>query len=1810
MPSIDNRVVEMEFDNQQFNSGIATSINQLDKLKKSLKLEDSVKNISNLDKAAKDVDLSSMADGVKTISDRFSTMGVIATTILARIANTAISTGAQLAKSLALDGIIDGFREYELQIGSIQTILGNTKSKGTTLDEVNAALDELNKYADLTIYNFGQMTENIGRFTAAGVDLDTSVASIKGISNLAALSGSSATQAASAMYQLSQAIAAGRIQLMDWNSVVNAGMGGEQFQNALKRTAEHFGTNVDAMIDKYGSFRESLTQGGWLTADVMTETLKQISGAYTEADLIAQGYTEQQAKEIVELANTATEAATKVRTFTQLFSTIKESIGSGWAQTWEIVIGDFEEATELFTQINDVVSGFVGKQADARNALAETWAALGGRQDLIDGLSTAFDNLVKIASAIRESFQHVFPPTTALELANLTKGFKNLMERLTPSLDTLDRFKRIASGVFSAFNLVRKGVVTLISPIGSLLGSDGFGGFLDMILEVAARIGDFITKIDRVTESTGFFEGVAAGLSETFSFVGDVLGAVSDAVGGFSGGIEKLGNTISKVFGSIKDAVSDVISIFTENFSGGDIFAGFAGAGLLIAGQSLSGAFEQAGGLFETISKTIDNLPFIGSGGKEEATSFSDNLGIIGDAISEFTNTIKVVNFVAIAVAVAMLSSAVKKLSDIPIDKLAIGLIGVSGAFLVLRRGFKSFVKALDGLDGRNIIKFSVAALALAKAVEILSNAIKKLSDIPLDKLATGLIGVGGGLAALVLAIKFIDGKKISLQTSIAILAIAQASKMLADAVSKFSGLSWDEIGRGLTGMGGALAELTIVLSILSKVGGGGALLGGAAILITVESLDEISQALKQIGKLSWEEIGRGLAGMGGALAEIAGLSGVLGKVTGVSGILGAGSIVLGAQALDEIGAALKEVGKLSWEEIGKGLAGVGGALAEIAGFSGVLGKVTGVSGILGAGAILLGVQSLDEIADALDSVSELSWEEIGKGLAGIGGALVEIAAISGIVGKLTGVSGILGSGTILIAAQALEPIANALNKVSGLSWEEIKIGLVGIGGALTEVALLSGVLGSVAGLSGLIGAGTILLAVQGLQPIADALTQISQLSWEEIQIGLVGMGGALAELAIGSALAGLTGLAGLVGAGTIALASQGLTQLADAFIKFSSMDMEAVQSGLIAMGAALGETALGGLLNTFSGLGALSIATMAEPLGVLADSVKKWEGVSIPEGLADQLGSLAGGVQAFTLSGFGAGAISTVAEPLGTMAESVGKWASISVPEGIGATLQDLAEGVNAFTLSGLAGFSMSTIIEPLGSLAESVNKWNGVNVPSDIKTNLENLAGGVGAFTLSGFSVGGLSSVIEPIGNLAKSAKKWNGVSIPGDIKTSLENLANGIKAFNDFGDAATNMSNSATAIANLSSAASSLVAIDFGAVSTNLSTFASSLQALPAQLSTTATSLGLSLTLLSAALSSIATSISIQAISIGMAAAMIKIAASGISTAISSQAGAISVAMASITLSVSLGMTSITLAIINGTTTIVNRFISLAVSLLGVGPMFITAGNTLAKSLIDSAMKAFVLGEDKFRQEGQKMVGEFRQGITSQRDSITNACRIIASAAASAIGSYGNRYYTAGLNASAGFANGIIGGMSSVINAATRVASNAIRAAEQTLGEHSPSKEFERIGLYADMGTERGFEKGSANVAKASRGMASQALDAARGALSSISDMIDNGEGFSLQPTITPVIDMNNVNRGAKAIDFMFNRTIGLSSSISSKMADRDRANAKLAEAASKQTSTEPTSISFTQNNYSPKALSRIDIYRDTKNQLSRMKKGALL
>ena len=380
--TIDSKVVELRFDNKDFEANTRITMSTLDKLKEKLHFPGASKGLEEIGDTAKRVDFSGMSSGVETVQAKLSAMQVVGITALQNITNAAMTAGKQLTDAITIDPVKDGFAEYETQMNAVQTILANTQKEGTNVETVNKALDELNTYADKTIYNFTEMTRNIGTFTAAGVKLDASVSAIKGIANLAAVSGSTSQQASTAMYQLSQALAAGKVQLMDWNSVVNAGMGGQVFQDALIRTSEHLQTGAKAAIEAQGSFRESL-QDEWLTTDVLTQTLDQFATAadtqeeYNAAiqKFVDQGYTQEQAKEMADMAKTAGDAATKVKTFTQLIDTLKEALGSGWTKTWQLIVGDFEEAKEVWTKVSDVLGGFINKASDARNAIVE--AAMG-----------------------------------------------------------------------------------------------------------------------------------------------------------------------------------------------------------------------------------------------------------------------------------------------------------------------------------------------------------------------------------------------------------------------------------------------------------------------------------------------------------------------------------------------------------------------------------------------------------------------------------------------------------------------------------------------------------------------------------------------------------------------------------------------------------------------------------------------------------------------------------------------------------------------------------------------------------------------------------------------------------------------------------------------------------------------------------------------------------------------------------------------------------------------------------------------------------------------------------------------------------------------------------------------------------------------------------------------------------------------------------------------------------------------------------------------------------------------------------------
>lgn len=484
--TIDQKVVEMRFDNKDFERNTQQSMSTLAKLKASLNLKGATKGLENVGAAAKNVNMTGLSSSVETVRARFSALEVMAVTALANITNSAVNAGRKLVSSFTIDPILSGFREYETQINAVQTILANTSSKGTTLDQVNQALDELNRYADMTIYNFTEMTRNIGTFTAAGVDLDTSVQAIKGIANLAAVSGSTSQQASTAMYQLSQALASGTVKLMDWNSVVNAGMGGQVFQDALKDTARVHGIAIDAMIKKEGSFRETL-QKGWLNSQILTETLAKFTGDLSAEQLKSIGYTEDQIAAILKMGQTANDAATKVKTFTQLMDTLKEAAQSGWTQTWELVIGDFEEAKEFYTELSDRFSAMIGASADARNnllsgALTSNWDKL---VEKIEEAGVSYDVFEsKVKSVMKEAGIDV--DTQIEKYGSLRKVFTSgavSSEYLKKALDNLSKSKADLSSItellrFKSVGDDVKKVQQALSELGYDLGEFGVDGII------------------------------------------------------------------------------------------------------------------------------------------------------------------------------------------------------------------------------------------------------------------------------------------------------------------------------------------------------------------------------------------------------------------------------------------------------------------------------------------------------------------------------------------------------------------------------------------------------------------------------------------------------------------------------------------------------------------------------------------------------------------------------------------------------------------------------------------------------------------------------------------------------------------------------------------------------------------------------------------------------------------------------------------------------------------------------------------------------------------------------------------------------------------------------------------------------------------------------------------------------------------------------------------------------------------------------------------------------------------------------------
>lgn len=387
---VDERVVSMQFDNKHFESNVQTTMSTLDKLKQKLNLSGASKGLKDINAAAKKTDMSVLANGVETVRAKFSALQVMGVTALANITNSAVNAGKRIAHSLTIQPITTGFNEYELKMNSIQTIMAST---GEKLSTVNNYLEELNAYSDKTIYSFSDMTQNIGKFTNAGVKLEDAVMAIKGISNEAAVSGANANEASRAMYNFAQALSAGYVKLIDWKSIELANMATKEFKEQLIQSAVAAGTLTETSDGMYKTlkgntltatknFNETLSDQ-WMTTEVLIGTLKDYADENTK------------------IGKKAFAAAQDVKTFSMMLDTLKESAQSGWAKTWEIMFGDLEEAKTLWTGLTNFIGGFIDKMSDARNTILES--ALGKSfSKLKDQISSINKPLGKAAKSVEK----------------------------------------------------------------------------------------------------------------------------------------------------------------------------------------------------------------------------------------------------------------------------------------------------------------------------------------------------------------------------------------------------------------------------------------------------------------------------------------------------------------------------------------------------------------------------------------------------------------------------------------------------------------------------------------------------------------------------------------------------------------------------------------------------------------------------------------------------------------------------------------------------------------------------------------------------------------------------------------------------------------------------------------------------------------------------------------------------------------------------------------------------------------------------------------------------------------------------------------------------------------------------------------------------------------------------------------------------------------------------------------------------------------------------------------------------------------
>ena len=1178
---IDEKIVSMQFDNRQFEKNVDSTLRYLKDLERGLRLDGATSGLDNLGTATKNTELNfrnleatACSAGFRIKDVWIKTMSYLERNIAQPLADNITRT----AKALTIDPVKTGLTEYETKLNAIQTILANTESKGTTLDDVNKALAELNTYADKTIYNFAQMTKNIGTFTAAGVDLDTSVSAIQGIANLAAVSGSTSQQASTAMYQLSQALASGTVKLMDWNSVVNAGMGGEVFQNALKDTARVHGVAIDDIIEKQGSFRESLSEG-WLTSEILTETLMKFTMttedltdaqiAQNRAMLAAKGYTEKQIDEIFKLGTMATNAATEVKTFTQLLDTLQETAQSGWSQTWEIVVGDFNSAKTLWSGLYKSIGGFIDKVSEARNLM------------LKKSLGSGWSNFLDLGIFDEKGYTNWLSDISGVDFKELTKDGKAFEDVLRESMkngkiDAEDLFKAMNSLVLQYENNIEA------------LGKNGYTEeqlaklreLTEAFRSGELSIDEYYKKIERVAgrnlliESfknvADYIKQIIAPIKEAWNNIfpstdkAEKLYSVLEKIHSFTSKLKVSDDTADKLRRTFEGLFS-ILKILKMAFQSVMTIAGKFAPVFRVVGKAVLTVTAYLGDFFTWLAKTLEETNTF----KEFVAAVVAGMGKVGQAFTKAWENVKswdlgwltdIFNFLGatlketwsiIKEICSKIGAAFKDtfngegvLTVISFSEI-IQTLFAGGFFLLIKKFIDQFkqikTEAISTFkDTLNELKESLFGMeesalkiqvfkTLATSIAILVAALVVLTLIDYKKLWSGVAALSVIIAMLLSSFEFIantdvggkDGAKTLVKTVKTLIPIAVALLIVAVAMKKLASLGWEGMGIGLISMVASLSTLIGCIWLLKAMKIDQVKTKTINKLLTFSLiLYSVGGALKILGSLSWKQMGIGLISMTTALSTLIGCMWLMNKLKtqdtkGVVKLLGLTIVLYSLAGL------LKLFSTINLVEATVALTTMTKALGVLLGSMWLMNlfktqETKGVTKLLGLTVILYA------LAGVLKLFGMIELEEANKALTTMTKALGVLLGCLWLVNKFK-IKDAKGMANIAILAGTLIIVAGVIKKLGAMSWKEISVGLVGMS---TALAALVGALAIMSALpasknSSISTAASLVILAIALKVLVPTLKELGSMNTPTLAKGLIAIASALAVFGLASAIFG-----------------------------------------------------------------------------------------------------------------------------------------------------------------------------------------------------------------------------------------------------------------------------------------------------------------------------------------------------------------------------------------------------------------------------------------------------------------------------------------------------------------------------------------------------------------------------------------------------------------------------------------------------------------------------------------------------------------